>query len=381
SVSPRLWSVARLGVRVALVVMAVAFVMNTLGFVGLARFMNNGLLRSAYMALVLNAALSVTDALIGAMLHVRPLTKLRLVQRYRPLLRRRTFTLLRWGAVIWWFLSSLEVISLKRPFLDGAGETLSRSWSLGAATISIGGVLTFGMVIAGAFLLSRFLRFLLEEDIYPRVRLARGVPFAMSTMLHYVILLVGFILAVAALGYDMTKFTILAGAFGVGLGFGMQNIVNNFVSGLILLFERPVQVGDIIQMDVITGVVTHIGIRASIVKVGDGSEVVVPNGKLIADRFTNWTLTDRKRRLDVVITVTKDADPASVIRMANEVAAAHPLVAQAPAPQTFLTEFVAGGMKFELRVWTNRFEDARPLRSDLAVAVHKALIDSGVALL
>lgn len=379
--SARLWSISLLAVRLAMTVFGVAFVMNALGYVGLARFLTAGLFKSTYLALVLNAAVSVVDALVGCFLHFRPVAKLRAVQRHRPMLRRRSSRLLRWLAGLWWATSTLDVLSLKRPVFEAIETTLTSNWILGSATLSIGGVVTFLLMVAGAFLLSKILRFVLEEDIYPRVRLARGVPYAISTILHYVILLVGFVLAVAALGYDMTKFTILAGAFGVGLGFGMQNIVNNFVSGLILLFERPVQVGDIIQLETITGVVTHIGIRASIVKVGDGSEVVVPNGKLIADRFTNWTLTDRKRRLEVAVTVAKDADPQRVIEVINGVAADHPLVVQAPAPQTCLTEFVAGGIKFELRVWTNRFEDARPLSSDLSVAVHKALTEQGIALL
>jgi len=119
---------------------------------------------------------------------------------------------------------------------------------VGSLAISLGNVLAFLITVWAAFLLSRFLHFMLEEDIYPRVRLARGVPYAISTMVNYVILLVGFLFAVAAMGIDMTNFTILAGAFGVGQGFGLQNIVNNFVSGLILLFERPVNVGDVIQV-------------------------------------------------------------------------------------------------------------------------------------
>lgn len=379
--SERLWKVSRLAVRLALAVFSVAIVMNLLGYVGLSRFLNVGLLKSAYLALVLHASLTVVDALVGCFLHFRPVARLRAVQRHRPLLRRRLSRLLRWVAGVWWGLATLDLLSLKRPVLETVAVVLGSGWSLGAAQISLGGVLTFALVVTGAVLLSKFLRFILEEEVYPRVRLARGVPYAISTVLHYVLLLVGFVLAVAALGYDMTKFTILAGAFGVGLGFGMQNIVNNFVSGLILLFERPVQVGDVIQMDTVSGVVTRIGIRASIVKVGDGAEVVVPNGKLIADRFTNWTLSDRKRRLELVVAVVKEADPDKVMECMNRVARAHPLVADSPGPQTCLTEFVAGGMKFELRVWTNRIEDARPLCSELAVGVHKALGDEGVALL
>ena len=124
------------------------------------------------------------------------------------------------------------------------------------------------------------MRFLLDEDVYPRIHLRRGLPYAISTMLHYVILLIGFFAGLAALGVDMTKVTILAGAFSVGVGFGLQNIFNNFVSGLILLFERPINIGDMVQIDDASGLVEHIGIRASIIRTLNGSEIIVPNGKL-----------------------------------------------------------------------------------------------------
>ena len=106
------------------------------------------------------------------------------------------------------------------------------------------------------------MRFLLEEDVYHHLHLAAGLPYAISTMLHYVILLIGFFVALGALGIDLTKVTIL-GAFSVGIGFGLQNVINNFVSGLILLFERPIKVGDVIEVGGNVGEVTRIGIRAS----------------------------------------------------------------------------------------------------------------------
>ena len=130
-------------------------------------------------------------------------------------------------------IKTLELLSLHGPLVEKIKEVLTAALVLGSLTLSFGQVLAFGITVWVAFLLSRFLRFLLEEDVYPHFQLARGVPYVISTMLHYVVLLLGFFLALAAVGVDMTKFTILAGAFGVGLGFGLQNIVNNFVSGLI----------------------------------------------------------------------------------------------------------------------------------------------------
>jgi small-conductance mechanosensitive channel len=281
---------------------------------------------------------------------------------------------------VWWALITLDVFSVRRPVLDAIYNALTARWGIGAVDLSLGSILAFVLAVWAAFLVSRFVRFVLAEDVYPRVHLARGVPYAISTVLHYVILFLGFLLAVAALGYDMTKFTVLAGAFGVGVGFGIQNIVNNFVSGLILLFERPIQVGDVVELDPATvGVVARIGIRASIVRTGSSAEVIVPNGMLISGRVTNWTLSNRQRGFELPVSVAAGADPEAVIKLLTDAARNAKCVAASPAPQAFLTEFLAAGaMRFELRVWTNQFEDWTRARSDVLAAVHTALAAAGI---
>jgi hypothetical protein len=148
--------------------------------------------------------------------------------------------------------------------------------------------------------------------VYSRVKLAPGLHYSISKMVNYVILLIGFFIAIATLGFDLTRLTILVSAFGVGLGFGLQNIINNFVSGLILLFERPIKVGDVVQLGGNEGVVKHIGIRASIVRVTNGSEIIVPNGSLISETVTNWTFSDRLRRIDLSLAVACPADARQV---------------------------------------------------------------------
>src|SRR4029077_6215452 len=130
--------------------------------------------------------------------------------------------------------------------------------------------------------------------VYSRMTLPRRVPYALSTLTRYGLLLVGFLLALGTLGLDLTRITVLLSALGLGLGFGLQQIMNNFVSGLILLFERPVKVGGSIQMGGLGGEVLRIGIRSSTVRTSQGAEVIVPNSKLIEEKVTNWTLSDRR---------------------------------------------------------------------------------------
>jgi small-conductance mechanosensitive channel len=224
------------------------------------------------------------------------------------------------------------------------------------------------------------LRFLLEEDVYHHLHLAAGIPYAISTILHYVILLIGFFVALGALGIDLTKVTLLAGAFTVGIGFGLQNVINNFVSGLILLFERPIKVGDVIEVGGNLGEVTRIGIRASVIRTADGSEVIVPNGSLISSQVTNWTFSDRQRAVEVSVNVAGGADSQRVVELLKNTAAAHPGVAKAPLPQVYVVNFSAGAVTFQLRAWTDRHEDWAQLRSDLSVAVNNALAREKIAI-
>lgn len=375
------WDRSYLAAKVALAVMVAGFFANVLGYVGIVKLLVPGFLLSAYAAMVLTAAVNVVDAVVAVSLHMPPFANWRSVRQNRPRLLLRIYRLVRWAALLFWIYTAITFFYVRRPIFDAITAFLNFQWTVGAATISPGNILQFFTVVVSAFLMSKLIRFVLDEEIYPRVRLARGVPYAISTLLHYALLLVGFLVAVTRLGYDLTKVTILAGAFGVGLGFGLQNIVNNFVSGLILLFERPVQVGDVIQLGDISGTVTNIGIRASIVRTVSGSEVVVPNAKLISDSFTNWTLSNRLHIIEIGINVAQGVDPLHMISLLEETAKGLGRIVDTPAPQALFTDFVPGGLKFTLRVWTDDFEEWRPVNSELVTAVHAALVREQIRVL
>jgi potassium-dependent mechanosensitive channel len=256
--------------------------------------------------------------------------------------------------------------------------SLGASFEIGAVTISMGDLLAFALTLAAAWLISRLLRFVLEEDVFPRLSMGRGVAYATSSTLHYALLFAAFLLAVAAAGIDLNRFTLLAGAFGVGLGFGLQAIVNNFVSGLILLYERPIQVGDTIEVGLLTGEVRRIGIRSSTVRTWQGAEVIVPNASLITDSVVNWTLSDRQRRLEIPVGVAYGTDPERVIRLLTDVARANPEILDEPAPVALFIGFGESSLDFELRAWTARFERGLVTKSDLTVAAYAALREAGI---
>jgi small-conductance mechanosensitive channel len=228
---------------------------------------------------------------------------------------RRTSRVLEFLAFLLWLNMVLNFFGLLTPLTATIEAVLRANLIIGSLNISLGQVLLFTVTVWASFLVSRFLRFLLEEDVYHRLRLARGIPQAISTIIHYAVLLLGFFVALAVLGFDLTKVTILAGAFTVGVGFGLQTVINNFVCGLILLFERPIKVGDVVQVDTDIGEVRRIGIRACVIRTADGSEVIVPNGTIISNKVTNWTFSDRYRALEVPVSVARGVDPEHVVEL------------------------------------------------------------------
>ena len=189
---------------------------------------------------------------------------------------------------------------------------------------------------------------------------------------------VGFLLAVSALGVDLNRITILAGAFGVGLGFGLQGLVNNFVSGLIVLFERPVHVGDSIRLGDVIGRVQRIGIRSTTVRTPEGAEVIVPNASLVAEKVTNWTHAGHRRRVDTQVGVAYGNAPDKVLELLRAVAALQPGIITTPPPVALLLGFGSIALNFELRAWTNRPEQWIEVRSELNVAVYAALQAAGI---
>jgi small-conductance mechanosensitive channel len=370
----------RAGAFLVMLVLALALVTGAAGYMRLARLAGAGVLGSGALALSLYAVVRVATGLVTFALQSWPIGLLRGVQHHREFLVRRVSRILTWAAVLGWAARSLAYVGLLQPAITVGGTLLTAKLGRGSITFSLGDVLEFVGTIWVAYLVSSFIRFVLQEDIYPRTTLTRGMSYALSSLLNYIVLTLGFLLAIGAVGMDLTKMTVLAGAFGVGLGFGMQSIVNNFVSGLILLFERPIHVGDVIEVGDLVGEVTRIGIRASVVRTYLGAEIIVPNAQLATERVINWTLSDRRRRIDLAVGVDYRSAPEKVVEVLESVARAHPSILKDPAPQAVFMKFDESSIAFELRAWTAQFERWPRIQTELAAGVYAALHAAGMSL-
>ena len=370
----------RVGAGLILFVLAAGLVAGAVGYMRLARLVASGLFGGGSLALTLSACVYVIAGLTALALRVWPLRLLRMVQHHRDLLERRAYRVLHWLAIGAWVSRVLDYVGLFQPALSFAQAMLDAKLGRGGISFSAGDVLEFVLTIWVAHLVSVFVRFVLREDVYPRTQMTRGFSYAVSSLLNYTILTLGFLLALGAIGLDLTKATILAGAFGVGLGFGLQSIVNNFVSGLILLFERPIRVGDIVEVGDLQGEVSRIGIRASTVRTYQGADIIVPNAQLVTERVTNWTASDRRRRIDIPVGVDYASAPEKVVAVLEALAGRHPDVLKQPAPQTVFKTFGESAINFELRAWTDHLERWTTIQTELAAGVYAALHDAGMTL-
>jgi len=358
--------------------LAVALLANLLGYVDLSRAIGETLFGAGYLAVLLFAVARVLQLLMLGLLRTPPAKRMRVLQRHRDALQRRFARIIGWVAGLLWLWGSLRFLGVRDALFAAAQRALAADVAVGSLRFSAGDVVAFAVTLWLAFWVSRILRVILEDEVFPRASLGRGVPQAISAVAQYAVLMVGFLLAAAAAGFDWSRITLLAGAFGVGIGFGLQNVVNNFVSGLILLFERPVQVGDTVQQGELVGEVRRIGIRSSTVRTAEGAEVIVPNGDLISQRVVNWTLSDRNRRIDLAVGVAYGTAPERVLALLERVGRAHPDTLADPEPLALLRGFGESSLDFELRIWSARPERMLATRSELAVAVLSALVEEGI---
>ena len=267
------------------------------------------------------------------------------------------------------------------PTMQLAGQSLmSATLEVGTVSIAAKAIVTALGVAIATIVLTGLTGFLLDREVVPRLGLRPGAGFAVVTFTRWAIVIIGAALTLAALGIDMAKVTLLASAVGVGIGFGLQNVVNNFVSGLILIVERPVGVGDVIERGTLSGTVTRIGIRSSTVRTAQGAEVIVPNGDLVSKEVVNWTRSDRQRRYDIDVGVAPDSEPEQVMRLLVEAAGDVPEIMTDPAPRAMFKGFGANSLDFTLLAWVPTIDVGLQAQNALRVAIRRKLDQAGIAI-
>jgi small-conductance mechanosensitive channel len=377
---PKITDGWRRALRTYFWVVAAAFLLgavaDVIGSVGFSTVVTMGTFYSLFSAVLLWVATVLIQALVRVGLLTRAARSFGLVRLHADTVRKTLFRWVRVLAVAAWVYYTLEGFMVVETTTEALGKIVEKQFSIGDFSIAPADVLIFLLLIWLSFKISQLLRFVLDTDVMPRMDLPRGVPAAINRITHYTVILTGLLIAGVAAGLDFSRLSLIIGALGVGIGFGLQNVVNNFVSGLILLFERPIRVGDKIQLTDLYGKVKDIGMRASVVRTFQGAEVIVPNASLISAEVINWTLSDDRRRMELPVGVAYGTDVHQVMDLLAEVAGEHPEVLNEPNPQVLFLGFGASSLDFQVRAWTRT--DFVRVSSELLVAVNDALVDAGI---
>lgn len=247
-------------------------------------------------------------------------------------------------------------------FFSGIYESIT-NWinttlfHVSATPITFLGIVRFLLILIATIWISRLTLGALARITERRKGIHKSVIYRINRLIHYTILTVGILLALSSIGFDFSSLLLVAGALGIGLGFGLQSIFNNFISGIIILFESQLKVGDFIELESgIRGEIREINVRSTIVTTNDGTDVVIPNAEIVSNKIINWTLKDPYRRVHIPFTVAFGTDKELVAKIVVEAAKNVPMTLSqigTPQPVVYMTKFGATGLDMELAVWVN----------------------------
>ena len=374
----RFWlTVSQLTVRLGLITLLVAILVNLYGGAALGKLLVEGVVASAFLVISILSLLLVLREALDGFFNLPAVRSAKSIRDHGDLIYRRLTGLLNAFLFIVVLVGMTRIFTVAEPIWAAVETTLNREWKLGTG-VSAREVLTSIVSLIVALIFARLVRFVLETDIFPRLGVGHGRATTASRLIYYVLVIIGVSLALTTAGFEIGHVALLASALGIGIGFGLQDIVNNFVSGIILAFERPIQVGDMIEVGELRGRVREIGLRASKIRTLDGAEVIVPNASLISGQVINWTLSDRFRRIDVPVGVAYGSDPRQVLEILQKVAREQPDVLNYPASEALFQGFGESSLDFILRFWTPEAEKGPRVQSEVAVGINEALREAGL---
>jgi small-conductance mechanosensitive channel len=239
-------------------------------------------------------------------------------------------------------------------------------------------IVMFVIVVAVFYLFSRLLQKALQNKILTRFRIDKGTQYTLSRVSHYVVMIIGGLLAFQFIGIDLSGLAVIVGLLSVGIGFGLQNVTSNFIAGLILLFERPIKVGDRVTVGHTEGDVIAINMRSTTVRSLDNISIIVPNSEFVSSQVINWSHGDPKVRLIVEVGVSYNSNLDDVIRSLHEVADENQNVLKHPEPDVLLSNFGDSSWNMKLRVWLENPENYYKIHSDINCEIVRKFRQNGI---
>jgi small-conductance mechanosensitive channel len=260
-------------------------------------------------------------------------------------------------------------------------QSLVKERTIGESTFTIQNILEFFLILFLSGLVSNLVTFFASGDQgVANRREKKGGIGSWLLLIRISIITIGVILAFAAAGIAMDKVTIILGALSVGIGFGLQALVNNLVSGLILAFEKPINVGDVVEFGGQSGTMKSIGFRSSIITTWDGADVIIPNGKLLDDNVINWTMGNSHRRVEIATGVAYGTNLEKAKKLVMDLLAADKRIMVPPAPMVLIKDFNSSSIDIRILFWIEHFNTWTEIKSDIIQAIDEAFKKEAIQL-
>ncbi|BAC08381.1 cyclic nucleotide-binding domain-containing protein [Thermosynechococcus vestitus] len=297
-------------------------------------------------------------------------------------LLRLTLRILLWSFVLSWILQSAQSLSPWHERIDSTIQFLLKRvtvvfntpfMELGRTKITLNFLFLILFLSFGVIFISHWVSEWLKSRILVQLRVDRGNQETITRVVSYSLSFIGFIVVLQTAGIDLSSLTVLAGVLGIGFGFGLQNLASNFISGLVILLEHPIKVGDFIEVDGLLGTVEKISIRATIIRTNDSQYVIVPNNRFIEKNVVNWSYGSPDSRIHIPVSVAYGSDTVLVTEALLSAARQDPRVLLTPPPSVWFRGFGESAYLFELLVWINRPQDSEPIKSALNFLIEQEL--------
>jgi potassium-dependent mechanosensitive channel len=282
--------------------------------------------------------------------------------------------------IIVWIFSLLQNLMLNDRVSSILLYFINKPRTIGSFTFTFASGLLFVLIIWISSALSEFVNFFFDEKHNPGPKKKTKLG-SIALLVRIGIWTTGFLIAVAAAGIPISKISILIGALGVGIGFGLQNLVNNLVSGIIIAFERPIQIGDTIEISGKTGTVQEIGVRSSQINNGEGANIIVPNGDLLSQQLINWTLHNRNKRIKVVISVPYKSDFRKARELILAEIAKNKKIMLDPKPAVTVDTFTNNSVNYEVKFWVPDMSEVGDIRNELMLDIIEAFKKNEIAMI
>lgn len=280
-------------------------------------------------------------------------------------------------AIIAWIIALFRTLGLYELLYNFFDFFFNKTRSIGSIKFSYRSLALFLLILWLSSVISQFISFFFDDKQISSTNKKRKAG-SIVLLLRIAIWTTGFLIAIGAAGIPLNKIQIMLGALGVGIGFGLQNLVNNLASGIIIAFEQPIQVGDFIEIGPRSGTVKEIGVRSSKVNNGEGGDIIIPNGDLISQQFINWTRHTRNRRLKIIISVPYNADIKKTSELIQSVLKNNEKVMQTPPPAISIASFSATTVDFEVLFWTFDLDDVVNTRGQVMIEIFDAFAKNNI---